>query len=662
MMMWPLATAAHAISGFGPSVIVTQNTLCAVTIGRRDSSLGGSVKAALWFLLVPVVAVVSLALLITRSPEVLAAAAIVLASGAAILGVAAWGRRRLLRRYPAETREPLADGHDGSSARTTVVLLAFCGIVTALTFGGSRLGASTLAVEGTYYVALILFGAGLGGWARTPPIAVSATLVMIPLVLGVVQLTLLYEQPHSPEGVLYAGGQIAFRMGLLLVDGAIGLGAWMLASGMVTTGIDRRLRRGTRTVVLPALVVLVLATPYLLDRMTRTQPVLTSDTRRPAPGAVVALTNRRTIAVPGDSSAFARSGSPLLVFLPGTRRGEDGESGVALVRGDHLERLDGHWTISLTGVDLRSTLDSDDPIVVVSGGPAVPGSEQARAISFTRLIAGASESEAMNLPTGLAAPAVVRARGGLLAAGLMTADTGLVGAMVRQLRDKGLKDLDIYELRGPAPGRIATIKGFTDDGVDLAAAVTPDGVVHLLATEARTSERARSSVRYLQFDPATRTWSPEQTLWARDDFTSSLEPRFVTTEGTLDAFWLADAGSDTLPTDGLYATRIGEAVAWRLTTTRGEYAVLPNADGHGALLVGVAMAPSEDGRIRWFIRRGKSWASAGETDLGTTLYTLTSEGTEPFALWRDPSTGSISAAFSARAGLLVCDVVLGESR
>ncbi len=619
-------------------------------------------KAALWFLLVPVVAVLSLALFsLPWSATILVAGGIQLVLGAAVLGLAVATRSRLLRRHQAETSQPSVHGQSGSAARTTIVLLAFCGIVTALTFGGSRFGASTLAVAGTYYVALILFGACLGGWSRTPPIAVPATLVILPLVLGLIELAQVHGQPHSPESVLFVGAQIAFRMGRVLVDGAVGLAAWLVADAIVATGTVRRLQRRTSTFVFAGLVILALVTPYLLDRLTRTKPVMSADTQKPAPGALVALTNRRTIAVPGDSSVFARSGSPLLVVLAGAKPGEDG-SGLALVRGDRLEPMNGHWTIGSTGVDLRSTLDGDDPIVVVPGGPALPGSEEARAISLKSLVAGGSESVAANLPTGLHAPTVVRVRGRLLAAGYTTEEASVVGAMVRQLRDKGPRDLDIYELGGPVRGKIATIKGFTDDGVDLAAAVTPDGVVHLLSTEARTSERARSSVRYLQFDPATRTWSPERALWAREDYTSSLEPRLVATGRTLDAFWLAEAGNDTLPTDGLYTARIGEAVTWRLTTSRGEYAVLPDADGHGALLVGVAIAPSEDGRIRWFVRSGNSWASAGETNLGTTLYTLTSQGTEPFALWLDPSTGIIRAAFRAMDSLLICDVVLNERK
>jgi hypothetical protein len=612
------------------------------------------VKAALWFLLAPVVAVLVIALLMTRPAAVVEVAGAELAIGASILGLAAAGRRRLLRQSQNEVPTPSDDTREGSSVRTTVVLLVFGTIVTVITFGGSRLGASTLAVAGTYYVALIALGACLGGWARTPPIAVSATLVILPMLLGIVQFERMYGQPHSPEGVLLAGAQIALRIGLLVVDGAVALGAWMLADAAVSG------RSRWNAVPVVSMVLVVLSIPYGVDQLTRVRFEQSPDLKQPVPGAAVTLRNRREVAVPSDSKTFARSGSELLVVLPGDVRGEAGEGGIAVLRGNRLEGVRGAWRISVSGADLRSTLDGDDPFLVVPSGPELPGLEAARTVSLKALIAGRSDSEAIDLPTGLDASVVARAGGRVLAAGYVNSEDGLAGTVVRLLRDQGGRDLELHDLRGFKPTRVAAIEGFPDGGVNLAAAATADGIVHFLATEARISQRVPSSVRHLQFDCAALRWRPDQLLWASAADTQELAPRLVSTGPTLDAFWLAQALSDPVPTDGLYAKRIGEVDTWRLTAGRGEYAVLPDADGHGALLVGVATSPSENGRIRWFVRRGTSWLSAGETDIGTTVYTLTS-GTEPFALWRDPEAGAIHAAFSANNSMLLFDVVLGDS-
>ena len=220
-------------------------------------------------------------------------------------------------------------------------------------------------------------------------------------------------------------------------------------------------------------------------------------------------------------------------------------------------------------------------------------------------------------------------------------------------------DVVLYNLSAGEPAVRAIAEGVSEHTTsNLSAGVTEDGIVHLLAAAVFGRDN-QSRVYHLRFDPGKSEWLESEVLFERSDFTGSITPCLVAEGRTVDAFWLRESGRDTLASNGLYAYRIGESAAWRLTNATGDYTVLPNADGHGALLVGVAINPHEDGRILWFIRRGDVWKTAGEIDLGVKLYTLCTSGNEPFALWRDPS-GTIHAALLAEGGLHLIDLKLPE--
>jgi len=228
------------------------------------------------------------------------------------------------------------------------------------------------------------------------------------------------------------------------------------------------------------------------------------------------------------------------------------------------------------------------------------------------------------------------------------------------LGEEQAQNIAIYDVAGAKPMMLAVVESFSEHAENnLASAATSDGVVHLIATEVLVGRGNTSRVHHLRFDPRRREWIGDDVLFVRSEFTSTNTPRVVAAGTTVDAFWLPEGGQDQLKSDGLYAHRIGEPTTWRLTDRRGEYAILPNADGRGALLVGVAMNPSREGRVRWFLRRGGTWSSAGESDFGMKLYTLNTTGTEPFALWRDRS-GSIRAAFLASGKLVIAELKLPE--
>jgi hypothetical protein len=384
--------------------------------------------------------------------------------------------------------------------------------------------------------------------------------------------------------------------------------------------------------------------------------------------APVTLTKESLVKVPGDSNIIARSGFDLLVLPPGemNRTTFEEHGPLAVIRAGRLEPLSGEWSISLSGTEPRCTSGGDDPIVVINGAASGgAGSNRVSAMTMRDLLAGHPQSAAIGLPTGFQSPLVVRSGQKLLVTGFTYESTGAgVAKMPEGSGGSGGRqapNLAIYDVSGGRPVMVGAIDSFSDhDSNNLASATTSDGIVHLIATEVLVGHGNSARVHYLRFDPRALKWLGDEVLAVRTDFTSTITPNLAASGSTLDAFWLPEGGSNTLPGDGLYAYRIGEKTVWRLTEARGEYAILPNADGHGAVLVGVAIHPSEDGKIQWFLRRGEGWFSAGQADLGTKLYTLTIDGTEPFALWRDPSSGTTHAAFSSPDGLQVAEVKLGE--
>jgi hypothetical protein len=386
--------------------------------------------------------------------------------------------------------------------------------------------------------------------------------------------------------------------------------------------------------------------------------------KSPEQSAALTLRIAKEISVPGDSAVIARSGIPPLILTPGTfsRDVRDGPGIVYALRGDVLVPTGGVWPTPLTGTEPRIALGSADPIVVISGSARAGfGTNELRAIPFSALASGKGVGDAVSLPEGMQSPMLLRADKHLVATGFTYgSDTANAAVLPFEGRTEGQSLLSILDLSTPSsPVLIGAVSNFGDHQTNnLASAATEDGVVHLLGTEVSVEHNNSARVVYMQFDPHNHRWLDHRVLFVRTSFTSSINPRLVATLSGVDAFWLPEAGGSTLKDDGLYALHIGETTTWRLTSRRGEYAVLPDADGNGALLVGVAEKPNEDGRIRWFVRRKAIWYSAGETNLGKIVYTLIIDGTEPFALWRDEATQTIRAAFRSEKGLIVADITL----
>lgn len=384
--------------------------------------------------------------------------------------------------------------------------------------------------------------------------------------------------------------------------------------------------------------------------------------RAPEAGPAVRVAKTRTMAVPGDTSLFARSGFDLLVIPPGKLEPETfARRGPLLrMRGGALERLRGLWSIAGTGSEPRAPYGERNPFVVLERSGSVGyGTEQLRAISLHALLSGAGEEKAIELPTGLRSPLLVRSGIRLLVTGYTYDEKEDRVAMQPPGRGREqAQNLVVYDIAGGKPLMLAMIERFTEHAENnLASAATTDGVLHMIAAEVLVTEDNRSRVHHLRFDPVRRAWLESRVLFERSEFTSTLTPQIVASGNTVDAFWHADGGATRGETDGLYAHRAGETTVWRLHDADGEYALLPNADGRGALLAGVATTPSEGGTVRWFLRGGAGWRSAGETDFGRTLYTLTTIGTEPFSLWRD-ADGAVHAAFTGPDGLVIADLEL----
>jgi hypothetical protein len=384
--------------------------------------------------------------------------------------------------------------------------------------------------------------------------------------------------------------------------------------------------------------------------------------RAPRRGAAIKVAATSQIVIPGDASVLARSHFDPLVLMPGEMGQVSVESRgpLAKIHGGRLEKMIGEWSIGLTGVEARATLGDHEAFVVISG-PASGGygSESVHAMMLHDLLSGKGEESALPLPAGLRSPSVVRSGIRLLATGYTYEDPSDRAATGRPGRgEEQAQNIVVYDLAGGGPVMLAMIERFSEHAENnLAAGITRDGIVQLLATEVLVSHGNSARVHLLQFDVGKRRWLSDRVLFERSEFTSTITPRVVTQGAMIDAFWLPEGGAEKRQSDGLYAFRVGEATIWRLTDSRGEYAVLPNADGHGAVLVGVAVHPSEDGKVRWFVRRGGKWTNVGETDLGVKLYTLTTTGTDPFALWRDLQ-GQIHAAFRSSDKLQIIDLKL----
>lgn len=391
---------------------------------------------------------------------------------------------------------------------------------------------------------------------------------------------------------------------------------------------------------------------------------VTPTIRVPRRGPAVKLAATHTVPVPGDSSVFARSGFDPLLLIPGEmdRSTFESRGPLASIRAGKLEKMNGLWSIGLSGSEVRATLGDQEPFVVIRGSASGGyGSEPVHAMILHDLLAGKGEAEALDLPTGLRSPSLIRSGIRLFVTGYTYEEpSDRTVKATPGLGEEQAQNLVIYDLAGGRPVMLAMVERFSEHAENnLAAGVTKDGVLNFVATEVLVSHGNSSRVHLLRFDPSKRAWLGDQILFDRPEFTSTITPRVVTEGSTIDAFWSLHGGATKQKSDGLYAYRAGERAIWRLMETRGEYAVLPNADGRGAMLVGVAVNPSEDGKIRWFIRRGDEWKAAGETDLGVKLYTLTNTGTDPFALWRD-TAGKVHAAFAGIDELRIIDLKLPQ--
>ena len=411
------------------------------------------------------------------------------------------------------------------------------------------------------------------------------------------------------------------------------------------------------TMRIRSLLLTLIATTTLAETPAPKPPEL----RRPLDGPSIIVSKPKQLPAPGDTSYIARNGSELLAILPGVfdRQTLESQTPLATVRNGQFLRGEGVWSIGMTGDEPRAPLGEKDPYVVISG-PARSGggTNPLHAAPLSQLLTGAGESSALALPTGMKSPLVVRSGIRLFATGYEYTHDTLAGQPANGLADEDSPALVIYSLAGTKPQRLAMIRLFSDHAENnLAAAVTPDGMLHLLAAEVVMSTNNQARMHHLRFDPAAKKWLGDEIVWSRTDFTSAINPKLALSADKLDAFWLADGGEKTLPTDGLYTQRFGETALWRLTDARGEYAILPDADGKGSLLVGVALHPSEDGKLRWFVRRNNEWRTAGDTDLGAQLATNTIDGTEPFALWRD-AAGNVHGAFNSLSGLQLIDIAL----
>ena len=220
-------------------------------------------------------------------------------------------------------------------------------------------------------------------------------------------------------------------------------------------------------------------------------------------------------------------------------------------------------------------------------------------------------------------------------------------------------NLAIVRMAGGVTELVADARRFSEHETNnLAAAMTPDGVIHVVGTEVAVSHENSSRVHHLAFDPKAGKWVAHEILAVRTGFTSESTPRVTAQGARVDAYWSVDAGQRSLPEDGLWARRIGEAETWHLLEKSGSFMVLPNADGEGGDLVASPVERFEGGRVRWLFRKGAEWLDLGETDAGAKLYASSISGTEPFSLWRGDRPGLVHACFRAEGRLVVLDLEL----
>lgn len=394
-------------------------------------------------------------------------------------------------------------------------------------------------------------------------------------------------------------------------------------------------RRGTLVAIAVVLIAISVGVRYQLTVDDYGGPLVHEAARvpalplkTPAAGDEVAIAARHDFDVAGEAILFARSGQPPVVIA--------GDGAVSIIRGNELVRA---GSFPGTSGEPRIVYGERDPYVVFGGSSATP------VPAATVMSAIASGTAAAPVSFGSAHSAsVLRAGDQLFATGYASGD------------------LAIFAIEPGGAKIIGSMPHFSDHQTNnLSAAATSDGIIHLLAAQVEVPHDNSARMHHLRFDPKTRKFVSDDVLFVRPNFTSTITPRLVRTGDTLDAFWLPDGGSEHYADDGLYALRIGAREAWHLTNKRAEFAVLPDADGNGALLAGAAENPNEDGRIRWFLRRDNVWTTAGETDLGTKLWTMKIDGTEPFALWRDETTGGMRAAFLSDGHVTVVDLAISSA-
>ena len=613
-------------------------------------------KHATWSLLViPLAALLLLPFGLPWWRDILAVALAVAVISTTVLALAHIVRNRLAR-TGVEAPDAAEASPGPSTTRTAILVSLFAAVKFVLELLPPQYSPGTLADLATSLLAALVLGAFLGSWARQRAIAVTGSVISIGALVVLSHLLLFSasrDSGASPESGMFAlAGAVVVCLRVFL-EATVALGAWSFGEAIARRSGSHPTATRTRTLLIATAAACTLVTPPLVDVIQRERP--TDQTGWKVPGVGVAVTATRISRVPveGESSVFARSGADLLVVTGGEARP------LQVLRGDRLDPIEVSWAPTPSVEDLRCTLD-DQPFLVLPGNFWSPfNPTPGLAVSVRETSQGSQAAQPLRLPTPMEAPLVVDSGRHVLAAGYARRGGGSWTALVRGLRDEGLLDLQVWSLALEKPQLLTTIPALDDSSPDLAASGDDHGLLHLVVTWPRPSDGDVSIVRYREFDPVRRAWQNEQLLWARRTWTSRLKPRLFRTNGVLVAAWLAESGNDLPASDGLYVRALGDGVTWHLANVHGEYSVLPDADGRGGVLVGVATNPSMDGRVRWFLLRGSTWTANGGTDFGERLYTLGMSGTEPFALWRD-AQGTVRAAFRTEGHILLADLSLPE--
>lgn len=197
---------------------------------------------------------------------------------------------------------------------------------------------------------------------------------------------------------------------------------------------------------------------------------------------------------------------------------------------------------------------------------------------------------------------------------------------------------------------------------NLDSVVNDDGQIHMLAIEVLMGNDNSSRVHHIVFDTAAQRWDSDEVLQVRDHFTSVGRPRLVAGAAGVQAYWSYTGGANRFEDDGLYAYVVGDGFITRLSSTPGEFTILPGTSAGDDTLV--ALAPeSPDGypsALEWFVHRAGRWRKLGGTALPADTYIGLLHGSDPFALWREGEW--IRAAFSHKGGLLVQSLRWASSR